>query len=99
MGTTSAIPMTMESFVQWGGDGIGRENVAADKGIWSAGDFVPVVAAGNSSSYDGDGNASSDWVDVSTPTFGSENFPPSTAVQSQHKLTTTWGRIKSTSGL
>ncbi len=30
----------MEDFVQYGGGGIGRENVAVNKGIWTAGTFV-----------------------------------------------------------
>ena len=30
----------MEDFMQYGGGGIGRENVAVTKGIWTAGDFI-----------------------------------------------------------
>ena len=41
-GSTTA----MEDFIQWGGAGIGRESVAAAKGIWTAGTFYPVPAAG-----------------------------------------------------
>lgn len=63
----------MEDFVQWGGGGQGRENVAVSKGIWSSGDFVPTVDSGHSIEYDGDGNASGDWFDQENPTLGEEN--------------------------
>ena len=36
----------MQDFIQWGGAGIGRESVAVAKGIWTAGTFFPVPAAG-----------------------------------------------------
>jgi hypothetical protein len=83
----------MQSFVQWGSGGNARESVAVGKGIWTAGDFVPTVASGNSMAYDGDGTASSDWLDLAAPTFGSDNSP-SIAVRPRGKLTTTWGKIK-----
>ncbi|MFQ6113390.1 MAG: FlgD immunoglobulin-like domain containing protein [bacterium] len=63
----------MQDFVQWGDSGIGRESVAASKGIWTAGDFVPTAAAGHSIEYDGDGNSSSDWFEQANPTIGAEN--------------------------
>jgi len=68
----------MEAFVQWGrpGLGIGRQGVAVNKGIWTAGDFVPTVACGNSIEYDGNGNASTDWFDQAVPTFGNDNSLP-----------------------
>ena len=43
-GTTTA----MEDFIQWGASGIGRENVAVSKGIWTAGFFFAVPPAGKS---------------------------------------------------
>lgn len=36
----------MQDFLQWGGSGIGRESVAVSKGIWTAGGFFAVPAAG-----------------------------------------------------
>ncbi len=63
----------MQDYVEWGRGGQGRESVAVSKGIWTAGDFVPTVAAGHSIEYDGDGNSSSDWFDQPNPTIGSEN--------------------------
>ncbi len=70
---TFASTSAMEDFVQWGAAGLGRESVAVSKGIWTAGDFIATVAAGHSIEYDGDGDASSDWVDQATPTIGAEN--------------------------
>ena len=70
----------MEAFVQWREPGtsqpFGRESVAVTKGIWTAGDFVPTVACGNSIEYDGAGNASTDWFDQAVPTFGNDNSLP-----------------------
>ncbi len=66
-------PAFMLDFVQWGESGIGRESVAVEKGIWTAGDFVPAIADNHSMEYDGDGNASSDWVDQADSSLGSEN--------------------------
>ncbi|MFQ5602580.1 MAG: FlgD immunoglobulin-like domain containing protein [bacterium] len=68
-----AIPDNMEDFVQWGGAGNGRESVAATKGIWSSGDFVPAVVDGHSIEYDGSGNSPEDWFDQDNPTIGAEN--------------------------
>ncbi len=46
---------SMLDFLQWGGAGIGRESVAASKGIWTAGDFItglaPYSFTGNGSSF------------------------------------------------
>ncbi len=65
---------TIADFVQWGDAGSARENVAAAAGIWTTGDFIPVVgSADNSIAYDGTGNAASDWTETTTPTLGSEN--------------------------
>ncbi|MEM7654978.1 MAG: hypothetical protein AAF399_02520, partial [Bacteroidota bacterium] len=64
----------MQDFVQWGTGGQGRESVAVTKGIWTAGDFVPTVSMMSASiEYDGAGDASSDWFEQASPTFGMEN--------------------------
>ncbi|CAL2088045.1 hypothetical protein [Tenacibaculum sp. 190524A05c] len=64
----------IKDFVQWGAAGSARENVAAAAGIWTAGDFVPVVSqASYSIAYDGEGDASSDWNEDATPSFGTGN--------------------------
>ncbi len=61
-------------FVQWGAAGSARENVAVEAGIWTAGEFVPVLGnADNSIIFDGDGNGVANWAETSTPTFGAEN--------------------------
>lgn len=67
-------PDAMIDFVQYGTSGNGRESVAVAKGIWSAGSTVPRVAAsGNSMSYDGSGNAISDWTEFTTSSYGLDN--------------------------
>ncbi|NRA91989.1 MAG: T9SS type A sorting domain-containing protein [Psychroserpens sp.] len=48
-GSTTA----MQDFLQWGAGGQGRENVAVNKGIWTAGTFVSISAPYE---YTGDGN-------------------------------------------
>ncbi len=63
----------MRDFVQWGSGGNGRESLAVGKGIWTAGDFISTVPAGNSIAFDGQGRTSSDWVNQSNPTIGAEN--------------------------
>ena len=64
----------IKDFVQWGAAGSARENVAAAAGIWTAGDFVPVVSqASYSIAYDGEGDVSSDWNEDATPSFGTGN--------------------------
>lgn len=69
-----SLASNMESFVQWGAAGNGRESVADSKGIWTAGDFIPTVAqSGNSIEFDGEGFSSSDWVEQYVPTFDAEN--------------------------
>ena len=61
-------------FVQWGGSGTSRENVAVAAGIWTAGDFVTVTNnPDNSIIYDGEGNASSDWSEEVDPSLGQPN--------------------------
>lgn len=64
----------MEDFVQWGGGGLGRENVAVNAGIWTAGDFVPTVAGASSSiEFDGCSSGIAAWAETTTPSFGAEN--------------------------
>ena len=64
----------MEAFVQWGAAGNGRESVANTKGIWTTGDFIPTVAAsGSTIEYDGEGFASSDWIEQTVSTLNAEN--------------------------
>ncbi len=61
-------------FVQWGDAGSARENVAVAAGIWTDGDFVPVLGnANNSIVFDGNGNAASDWAETATVTLGAAN--------------------------
>jgi len=54
-------------FVQYGGSGTARENVAAEAGIWTAGDFLPLVVSAtvviNEVSY-----GENDWVEIYNPT-------------------------------
>ncbi|WP_411029575.1 hypothetical protein [Spongiimicrobium sp. 3-5] len=65
---------TIMDFVQWGASASIRENVAVTAGIWTAGDFVEVIlGANNSIAFDGEGNASSDWAETTTTTFGAAN--------------------------
>ncbi|MBI1929844.1 T9SS type A sorting domain-containing protein [Candidatus Poribacteria bacterium] len=63
-------PAAMESFVQWGSRGNGREGVAANKGIWKAGEFVLTVVRGHSIEYKGTGTSAGAWFDQPTPNFG-----------------------------
>ncbi|MFP2995772.1 spondin domain-containing protein [Spongiivirga sp. MCCC 1A20706] len=60
-------------FVQWGASGSARENIAVEAGIWTSGDFVPVVNVTSSIEYDGEGDAASDWAEETKPSFGSAN--------------------------
>lgn len=61
-------------FVQYGDSGSARESIAASAGIWTAGDFVPVVKnADNSIIYDGEGNGVMNWSETTQVTFGEKN--------------------------
>ncbi|WP_075340617.1 hypothetical protein [Tenacibaculum agarivorans] len=61
-------------FVQYGAAGSARENVAAAAGIWTAGQFVPVVKnEDNSIIYDGTGNGADNWAETAKMTFGDVN--------------------------
>ncbi|WP_298758438.1 T9SS type A sorting domain-containing protein [uncultured Psychroserpens sp.] len=48
-------PTSMVDFMQWGAGGLGRENVAVSKGIWTAGTFVnvapPYAFTGNATDF------------------------------------------------
>ena len=64
----------IEDFVQWGAAGAARENVAVDAGLWTAGEFVPVMGNENYSIvFDGEGNGASNWAETTTVTIGAEN--------------------------
>jgi hypothetical protein len=64
----------MVDFVQWGAASSARENVAVEAGLWTAGDFIPVLGdANNTIIYDGDGNGVANWAETSTVTLGAEN--------------------------
>ncbi|MBI1930104.1 hypothetical protein HYR99_38375, partial [Candidatus Poribacteria bacterium] len=65
-----ASALAMESFVQWGSSGNGREAVAVIKGIWKLGDFVSTVAKGHSIEYEGVGISAGAWFDQANPNFG-----------------------------
>ena len=81
-------PNAIIDFVQWGDRGQPRESVAVDANIWSAGDFVPAAAEGNSIQLcDPLVNNSTVWVEES-PTLGAVN-DCTVPVEP-----TTWGRVK-----
>lgn len=70
------VAANMEYFVRWGtiAAGNGLESVAVTKGIWTSDDFVPTVASsGSTIEFDGEGFASSDWIEQTVSTLGSEN--------------------------
>lgn len=61
-------------FVQWGANQAnGRQSVAVGAGIWTNGEFVSGVNAGESIEYDGIGDAISDYDVVATGSMGQEN--------------------------
>ncbi len=61
-------------FVQWGASGSTRETTAVEAGIWTDGEFVPVVNnPANSIIFDGMGNSASDFSETTTPSFGTDN--------------------------
>ena len=69
-----ANPDTLADFVQWGAEGTAREDVAVQAGIWTAGEFVPVMNDANYSIvFDGEGNGVANWAETTTPTLGDEN--------------------------
>ncbi|MEL6916756.1 MAG: hypothetical protein AAFO99_03400 [Bacteroidota bacterium] len=75
-----ADPNTLADFVQWGAAGSVREEVAVAAGIWTVGEFVPVLGdEDNSIVFDGLGNSASDWEETTSSTLGAANIvtPPS----------------------
>ncbi|WP_306643600.1 T9SS type A sorting domain-containing protein [Sanyastnella coralliicola] len=60
-------------YVEWGSSGHVRANVAIGAAIWSMGDFIPTVNAGESVQWDGEGDTSGDWF-LGDDTFGAENL-------------------------
>lgn len=65
---------TLVSYLAYGEGGQANESKAVARGLWNAGDFIPLVTQGTSISYDGSGNTSGDWYSGS-PTPGSPNKP------------------------
>ncbi|MBQ4821108.1 spondin domain-containing protein [Aquimarina sp. MMG016] len=62
-------------FLQYGSGASAREDVAVTAGLWTAGDFIPVVSsADNSIIFDGEGNGVENWSETTTVTFGAENI-------------------------
>lgn len=69
-----ANPDAIVDFVQYGAAGAAREDVAAQAGIWTAGDFVPTVRLESYSiEFDGEGDASTDWAEEINPSLGVAN--------------------------
>ncbi|MGX1930787.1 spondin domain-containing protein [Flagellimonas sp. 2504JD4-2] len=65
---------TLTDFVQWGAGSSARENVAVEAGVWTAGDFVPVMGnAENTIIYDGEGTGAANWAETTTATIGEAN--------------------------
>jgi len=66
---------TLADFVQWGAAGTPRESVAVEAGIWTAGEFVPVMnSADNTVIFDGEGTGAANWAETSTVTLGADNI-------------------------
>ena len=71
-------PESMVDFLQWGAGGQGRESVAVSKGIWTAGDFIPVPTNPNRSiSKISSGDSSANWASA-LKTFAGNNAQAST---------------------
>ena len=79
-------------FVQWGSGGNANEATAAGAtpSMWTAGEFVPTVAANHAIEFCGDGGqrGSAGWAEVSAPNFGLDGGCTT------HARTSSWGRIK-----
>ncbi|WP_190811589.1 spondin domain-containing protein [Flagellimonas sp. S3867] len=66
---------TLVDFVQWGAGSTARENVAVEAGVWTAGEFVPVLGnADNTIIFDGEGVGASNWAETTTVTIGEDNL-------------------------
>ena len=70
-----AISEFLQAYVQWGEEGHFRERVAVEADIWPEGAFVAAPNPEQSLSFDGNGNASEDWV-ATAPTIGTANVLP-----------------------
>lgn len=80
-------------FVQWGAGAQPNQTTAVNAGFWTAGEFIPTVAADRSIEYCADAEFShgaSRWVEVSVPNFGTDGNC-STPVSGRDA---TWGRVK-----
>jgi hypothetical protein len=66
------------SYVEWGSSGHTRASVAIAAGIWTANNFVPSFASGESIAYAGAGITAASWT-VGEPTIGAENSGGCTA--------------------
>jgi plastocyanin len=85
-----ALDDQMIDFVQWGAGGSAREATAVLAGLWTAGTFIPQVAAGHSMEFcasAGDHGAQF-WAEVAVPNFGTDGDCTTPTVSS------TWGRLK-----
>ena len=61
-------------FLQWGNNHTnGRQNVAVQAQIWTNGEFISGIGAGDFLEYDGSGDVMSDYSVVKTSSLGSEN--------------------------
>ncbi len=63
----------MQDFVQWGSGSNGRISVAASKGIWTSGTFVPAPTTDQSIIFSGGGTGSDSWSVTAAPSFGEAN--------------------------
>ncbi|MDH3649048.1 MAG: T9SS type A sorting domain-containing protein, partial [Saprospiraceae bacterium] len=70
-GSSSAIV----DYVEWGSTGHERSSVAQSAGIWPSGDFVAAFAGSNSISYDGEGDAASDWSEGAASPCADNSIP------------------------
>ena len=66
-------PNNIIDYVEWGFAGHTRASVAITAGIWSTDDFLPSIPSGQSYSFDGDGDASTDFF-AGANTFCEENI-------------------------
>ncbi len=63
-------------YVEWGSTGHPRSSVAVAAGLWTTGDFVPAITAGESIYYDEEGILSTDWEEGQTNLCGELPGPP-----------------------
>ena len=78
-------PVNMVDFVQWGSAGQPLEDVAAAKGIWTAGEFFLEILEGNSLQWRGvgEGNTPGDFY-ADLPTLGMVNPGSSSGIPGGH---------------